>query len=204
MKKKGSEVVLVAGLQARNNARVVITGSLELFSDNFIQSEASLLNGKPKQSGNGLFTEELSKWVFGERGVLRLNSVTHHKINENEAKTIYTVNETIVYTVSIEEKQDGQWVGYVADDVQLEVQMLDPKIRTTLKSQGNGIFTTAFIAPDVYGVYTFKLDYHRLGYSSLSDRVIVTIRPYRHDEYERFIVSGNGEFFIFSIFLRKN
>lgn len=132
----------------------------------------------------------MSKWVFGERGVLRLTSVTHHKLGENEPRTIYTVNDTIVYSVRIEEKQGDKWVGYVADDVQLEVQMLDPKIRTTLKADGNGLFTTTFIAPDVYGVYTYKLDYHRLGYSSLSDRIIVTIRPYRHDEYERFIVSG--------------
>ena len=186
----GTDVVLVAGLQARNNARVVVSGSLELFGDNFIQSDASLLNEKAKPSGNKEFVEELSKWVFGERGVLRLTSVSHHRLGETEAKTIYTVNDTIVYTVHIEEKQGDKWVGYVADDVQLDVQMLDPKIRTTLKPDGNGKFTTTFIAPDVYGVYTYKLDYHRLGYSSLSDRIIVTIRPYRHDEYERFIVSA--------------
>ena len=33
----GAEVVLVAGLQARNNARIVVSGSLAMFSDTYQQ-----------------------------------------------------------------------------------------------------------------------------------------------------------------------
>lgn len=31
-----------------------------------------------------------------------------------------------------------------------------------------GLYYTSFKVPDVYGVFQFKVDYHRLGYTSLS------------------------------------
>jgi len=65
--------------------------------------------------------------------------------------------------------------------------MLDPYVRTPLKSDKTGLFTTTFTAPDVYGVFSFKVDYHQIGYSCLELKTIHPVRPYRHDEYPRFI-----------------
>jgi hypothetical protein len=31
-----------------------------------------------------------------------------------------------------------------------------------------GLYHTSFKVPDVYGVFQFKVEYHRLGYTSLS------------------------------------
>ena len=44
----------IAGLQARNNARVVFSGSLDLFSDAFFNSAVQTFNGrlKAEKSGN--------------------------------------------------------------------------------------------------------------------------------------------------------
>ena len=49
---------------------------------------------------------------------------------------------------------------------------------------------TEVTAPDVYGVFKFIIDYNCLGYSYLHLEEQVPIRPFRHDEYERFIVAA--------------
>lgn len=69
----------------------------------------------------------------------------------------------------------------------MEFVRLDPHIRTTLKSDGNGKFSTTFKVPDVYGVFTFKVEYNRKGYGYLNSITRVPVRPFRHNEYERFI-----------------
>jgi len=68
----GEKTILVSVLQARNNARVLISGSLSLFANRYFT----------KKTDNEYFADELSKWVFKERGVLRASNVTHHKVGE--------------------------------------------------------------------------------------------------------------------------
>ena len=92
--------------------------------------------------------------------------------------------------VEIEEYNGKEWVGYECSDLQIELEMLDPYIRKTLTHQGNGIYTSTFQLPDVYGVFSLQLDYHRVGYSSLSEHSLITILPVRHTDYERFISSA--------------
>jgi oligosaccharyltransferase complex subunit beta len=89
--------------------------------------------------------------------------------------------------MNIEELQNGKWVPYQASDVQLEWIMLDPYVRTTLSSDGKGLFSKTFKIPDVYGVFTFKVEYIRKGYSRLDSVVRVPVRPFLHNQYERFI-----------------
>lgn len=121
------------------------------------------------QSGNGALVKSLTQWVFKEKGVLRLGNVTHLKAGEKSAPSSYTVTEDVVYSVIIEELRDGVWTGYTGDDVQLEFVRIDPFVRTTLKrkSDAPGLYEARFIIPDVYGVYQFKIDYQRKGYTFL-------------------------------------
>ena len=42
----GTNTLLVAALQARNNARVVFVGSIDFFSDEFFTSAVQKVNGK--------------------------------------------------------------------------------------------------------------------------------------------------------------
>ena len=85
---------------------------------------------------------------------------------------------------------NGKWIPFISDDVQLEFQMLDPHVRTRLSNDGNGRFFVRFLIPDVYGIFTLKLDFEKPGYTFLNERTIVNVRPMRHNEYERFIVSA--------------
>merc|ERR1712142_1210930 len=190
----GKNTLLIAGLQARNNARVVFSGSLDFFSDAFFTSgvEKAVAGGKkhPK-SGNQALAASLSQWCFKQSGVLRVTDVNHHLAGEKAppASGTYTINDHVVYTIGIEELKDGKWVPFGADDVQMEFVRIDPFVRMTLANK-NGKFVGKFQIPDVYGVYQFKVDYMRTGMTRLYSTTQYSVRPLRHDQYERFIPSA--------------
>jgi len=98
----------------------------------------------------------------------------------------------VTFSVRIEEYDGvaGKFVPFKANDVQLEYRMLDPYVRSTLKGDDKGTFSTTFTLPDVYGIFTFKVEYVRKGYGFLSTISRVPVRPFRHNEYERFIGSA--------------
>jgi len=193
---KGKELLLVSALQARNNARVIFSGSLEFFSDRFFHSGAQRysLDGKTtayEKSGNEELSKSLVSWAFGKHGVLRSGNVRHHRVGENSPRPFYTIKEDIEYLVDVEEWNGKQWVPYTGEDIQVEWVMLDPYVRTFLKREGkSATFKATFKIPDVYGIFTFRLTYSKLGYTTLTEIERVTVRPLRHDQYERFIVSA--------------
>lgn len=190
----GKKTLLVAALQARNNARVVFTGSLDMFSDKLWQSSVQTASGsiKNSESGNGPFVTALSKWVLKEQGVLRFSDVEHKLISDPSAPVpppFYTVMDDLEYSIKIEILRDGKWVPYDSDDVQLEFVRIDPFVRLYMKRQ-NGKYLAKFKVPDVYGVYKLVVDYSRVGFTHLHSSTQVSVRPLRHTQYERFIRSA--------------
>merc|ERR1711935_1231087 len=188
----GKGTVLVAGLQARNNARVVFAGSIDMFSDKLFGAQVSSFSGKKAdKSGNQALAIALARWCFKLSGVLRVKGVNHHLVGESgpPAGGDYTIKEDCVYSIDIEEYRDGKWVAYNGKDVQMEFHRIDPFVRLTLENK-NGHFEGKFIVPDVYGVYQFKVDYTRTGLTRLVSTTQFSVRPLRHDQYERFISSA--------------
>ncbi|KAK0152661.1 Dolichyl-diphosphooligosaccharide--protein glycosyltransferase subunit [Merluccius polli] len=188
----GKNTLLIAGLQARNNARVVFSGSMHFFSDAFFNSavqKATPGSQRFEQTGNMELAEALSSWVFKEAGVLRVGAVTHRKVGERTPPTAYTITDLVEYSVVIEMLSEGRWVPFNGDDIQLEFVRIDPFVRTYLKKNG-GKYSVQFTLPDVYGVFQFKVDYNRLGYTHLYSSTQVSVRPLQHTQYERFIPSA--------------
>ncbi|KAF7840919.1 dolichyl-diphosphooligosaccharide--protein glycosyltransferase 48 kDa subunit [Senna tora] len=185
----GSSISLVSVVQARNDARILISGSLSMFSNRFFRSGVQKAGSpvKHEKSGNERFLTELSKWVFHERGHLKAVNVQHHKIGEADEPAIYRINDDLEYSVDVYEWSGTSWEPYVADDVQVQFYMMSPYVLKTLSTDGKGRFFTSFKVPDVYGVFQFKVEYQRLGYTSLSLSKQIPVRPFRHNEYERFI-----------------
>ncbi|KAL8578270.1 hypothetical protein ACOMHN_005661 [Nucella lapillus] len=187
----GTNTLLVAGLQARNNARVVFVGSLDFFSDEFFQS--AVQNGnkgeKFRQSGNQDLAQNLASWAFHQKGVLRVGKVAHHRTGYKLPDPAYIINQSIDYSIQIEELVNGEWRSFNGEDVQLEFVRIDPFVRTTLKRK-NGVFFTSFILPDVYGVFQFRVDYNRVGYTRLFSTTQVSVWPLQHTQYERYIPSA--------------
>lgn len=187
----GRGTLLIAALQARNNARVVFSGSLFFFSDKAFTSGVAKHGGKVyDKSGNQEVATAIGKWVFGEVGRIRVVNIEHHKGGETQAPQSYTVHDPVVYTISIEQLIAGKWQPFEANDIQLEFVRIDPFVRTTLKHIGNGKYQAQFMIPDVYGVYQFKVDYDRIGYTHLYSTTQVSVRPLEHTQYERFIPSA--------------
>ncbi|KAI9096573.1 Dolichyl-diphosphooligosaccharide--protein glycosyltransferase subunit WBP1 [Phlyctochytrium arcticum] len=181
----GNEIALVSAMQARNNARVVFAGSVDMFSDKLLELEVGKDTPKPV---NNAYITSLSQWVFQETGVLRVNDKRHHRHNETAQHGIYRIKDDLVYEISISEWKNDKWVPFSAPDVQLEAVMLDPYIRRTLRSHpATGLFTAHFTLPDQYGVYTLKVDYKRHGYSYITEQDTIQVRPFRHDQYPRFL-----------------
>lgn len=187
----GKQALMIGALQARNNARVVFCGSIDMFSDAFINAKVSKagLSDKPVQSGNLDLVTALSKWVLKENGVLRVKNVNHHKAGEQKQPTEYTITEDVEYTIEIEELKEGEWKPFLGKDMQMEFVRIDPFVRTTLKNN-NGRLTANFKLPDVYGVFKFLVDYRRVGYTHLFDVQQISVRPLWHTQYERFIPSA--------------
>jgi oligosaccharyltransferase complex subunit beta len=178
----GSRVVLAAGVQGRNNARAIITGSLDMFSNElFVKSNGT----------NRKYTIQLAKWNFGESGVLRVNRIYHHFAKDSSYQpSEYKLFDDIVYYIDITtwDSITKQWVPYVANDIYMEFVMLDPYIRMPLTYvSGTSTYKAEFKIPDKHGVFQFKVDYKKPGYTFVQTATKIPIRPFKHNEYERFL-----------------
>ncbi|KAK3867607.1 hypothetical protein Pcinc_026962 [Petrolisthes cinctipes] len=184
----GQNMLLVAALQARNNARVVVSGSLEFFSDAFIMASVQTPQGSfHERSGNGKVVEALSRWVFKEEGVLRVVSIDHHLEGEKHPPAAYTIKQDVEYKIKVERLVAGSWKPFNTTDLQMEFVRIDPFVRVTMIPNSEGVFSVTFKVPDVYGVYQFKVEYNRVGFTRLFNTTQVSVRPFTHLEYERFI-----------------
>ncbi|KAJ1344327.1 hypothetical protein BSLG_001137 [Batrachochytrium salamandrivorans] len=159
----GEAVTLASVFQARNNARVAFVGSVYLFSDEYFEAKVTFMNDTVK-SGNEVFVSDLTQWAFQEKSVLKITDVKHHRAGETSQHGIYRIK-----------------------DKMFEATMLDPYIRKTMKAT-KGKFVTTFTLPDQYGVFSFKVDYKRSGLTYIKSSETVQVRPFRHDQYPRFLV----------------
>ncbi|CAH9079670.1 unnamed protein product [Cuscuta epithymum] len=207
----GSAISLVSVVQARNNARILIAGSLSMFSNRFLRSGVQKAGNPTRhdKSGNEQFLTEISKWVFHERGHLKAINVRHHNVGQADEPSMYRISDDTEFSVEIYEWSGTSWEPYVADDVQVQFYMMSPYVLKTLSTNQQGLYHTSFKVPDVYGVFQFKVEYERLGYTSLSLSKQIPVRPFRHNEYERFLTAAfpyygasfsmMAGFFIFSL-----
>lgn len=187
----GQDVVLVAAIQTLANARATFVGAIEMLSDEYFSKTIPGFG----LSGNSVFSQLIAAWTVQARGQLRAVQVRHFKGHStyNSSVTMnpssYRISDDIQYHVRLEE-YDGiskTWVGYSANDVQLEAIMLDPYIRLNMGHDFKGNYVVKFRLPDVFGIYKLQLRYVRLGYTNLHVVDTISVHPYRHDEYERFI-----------------
>lgn len=174
----GEQGFLAASFQGLNSARIAWVGSEQLLN------------------------EELVRWTFQEKGVLKLQFVEHYKADEpgQSNRTQYRIKNDVVYTAGISEWKRGKWIPYTPaseeDVVQLSFKMLDPYQRLNMTALGPGsstengqndltVFFVNFTTPDHHGMFTFELDYKRPGLTFIEDSRVVTVRHLANDEYQR-------------------
>ncbi len=108
----------------------------------------------------------------------------------SEFRSNFLTKNIQVFSVDISELKDGKWVPAHLQDAQFEVVMLNPYIRMPLSpptTPSSPTHSAIFKLPDHYGVFTFKIDYARHGLSFIAHSETVQVRPYRHDQYPRFL-----------------
>jgi oligosaccharyltransferase complex subunit beta len=94
----GTATLLIAALQARNNARVMFFGSLDFFSNDFFEArvEHALSKRRHARAGNEQLCEALTQWLFKERGVLRVGQIRHNVVGEKGSPKAYTIKQNLV------------------------------------------------------------------------------------------------------------
>ena len=185
----GKNTLLIAGLQARNNARVVVLGSMEFLSDTFYTASVERPGTPAAPAGNAGLTRSLVSWCFQQTGVLRVDALSHGLAGGQANPDFYTVRENCEFVLKMSELVNGVWVPFEADDVQMEFVRIDPFVRQKMINR-RGVLTAKFKIPDVYGVFKFVVDYNRLGLTRISSSTQVSVHPLRHNQYERFIHSA--------------
>jgi oligosaccharyltransferase complex subunit beta len=84
----------------------------------------------------------------------------------------------IEYHVNLLEwdKKNKEWIAFNDANAQLEFVMLDPYYRISLIQQEykKPTYIAKFKTPDKYGIFQFKINYTRKGYSYLDLRTQVT------------------------------
>ena len=111
-----------------------------------------------------------------------------------------------------------QWKPYLTDDLQVEFVMMNPYVRQQMKILSPSkptyhisfkvifyFFLICFQAPNKFGVFKFIVDYKRIGYSYLDISTKVPLRPFNHNEFDRFLITAYpyyaGVFCVFAGFL---
>ncbi|EAT34114.1 AAEL013619-PA, partial [Aedes aegypti] len=169
--------LLIAALQARNNARVVFSGSLYFFSVSTVQrAQDENLHNKSDNQDMATF---ISKWfAFG-----RINLKNTVRKKANQPPVAYTITEPVVNETLA---ADGKWQPFQVNDIQLEFVRIDPFVRTTLSDIGGGRFRSYSRSP-MCMASKFKVDYDRIGYAHLYSTTQVSVQPLTLTQYERFI-----------------
>lgn len=189
----GAQGFLVAGFQNLNNARTSWIGSQDFFK-----------NSNYKR--NSEFVQELVKWTFREKSVIKSVGFSHSHIDGSTyEQTPYKVKDSISYEIGISQWTGEKWEPFVANDVQFELRLVDPYYRLTLTpsriEESIQYYTTGnFKLPDHHGVFTFATEYKRNGLTFISESDIKTIRHLANDEYPRSWEISNAWVYISSIY----
>lgn len=98
----GSQLHLVSALQARNNARITVSGSAEIFSDGFFEMKVNAQGSNKKvEVANRAFAKEVTSWTFKETGVVKVVGIRHYLTDEVDAPinpSMYRIKNDVVNT----------------------------------------------------------------------------------------------------------
>jgi oligosaccharyltransferase complex subunit beta len=91
----GEQISLVTAMQARNNARFTVFGSVEALEDKWFDANVKGIEGKQTKTANRDFAKQVTSWAFKESGVLQVGRVEHHLASERKSSTGHERFETV-------------------------------------------------------------------------------------------------------------
>ncbi|AOA62515.1 ER oligosaccharyltransferase complex subunit beta [Komagataella phaffii CBS 7435] len=171
----GDQGFLAVAFQGLNNARSLWLGSTLFFDNEHFDQSA----------------KDLVDWTFQSRNLLKSTFAKHYLTDAPESTEEYKVKDEVSYEIGLSEWNGKEWVPFKANDVQLELIMLDPYYRITLEQvktedESVQVYTSGpFKLPDQHGMFTFSTKYFRPGYTFIEEEDIVPVRHLANDEYPR-------------------
>ena len=187
----GERIKLVSGYQTRNNQRIVISGSLNLCSDQFYYLSNQNEKNKIENSPNYQFCQDILNWNFQRTGILKFNNIRHNRKNDKVSLPTYRIKDELEYFIDIYEYDylNDKWKPYITNDLQIEYVMMNPYYINQLKQldKNKPTYYVQFKAPEKFGVFKFIIDYYRTGYSYIISETKVPLRPFNHNEFPRYL-----------------
>ena len=187
----GERIKLVSGYQTRNNQRIVISGSLNICSDQFYYLSNQNEKNKIENSPNYEFCQDILNWNFQRTGILKFNNIRHNRKNDKISLPTYRIKDELEYFIDIYEYDylNDKWKPYITNDLQIEYVMMNPYYINQLKQldKNKPTYYVQFKAPEKFGVFKFIIDYYRTGYSYIISETKVPLRPFNHNEFPRFL-----------------
>jgi oligosaccharyltransferase complex subunit beta len=137
-------------------------------------------SGDIQSSSNYVLCTEMVEWNLQERGVLRVDNIRHNKLGDewNGANPEnYKREVDIEYFIDIRERKNGQWIPYVANDVQFQFTMLDPYYQDALvqKDKNSPTYYYQLKTPWRLGIFKFVVDYKRYGLTYIDNKMEVSV-----------------------------
>ena len=177
-------VSLLATLESRKGSRFAVFSSQKL------------LSSLPESTLKGIFG-----WAQGTRFYMKIASISHELTSKtsnldlaNRGKTdldstIYRVNDHINVRMCLSNGHDSRFIPEKANDFQFELKMMNIQLRKCFDSiDADGCLTSVNIQlPPKSAVYTLKISHNRPGWSQLSHNEKLLVRPFRHNEFPRFL-----------------
>ena len=96
----GTQMQLVSAMQARNNARITLVGSVDMFSNEFFDMKVQQPGStESRKTANKEFCKDIAAWTFGEKGIVKVNAIRHYLSNEPNAPVnpnMYRIKNDVV------------------------------------------------------------------------------------------------------------
>lgn len=174
-------VSMLATLESRTGSRFMAVTS------------SALLNSLSEEAKKGMF-----EWLQGTKFTLKIASISHQLSSGDVANrgrtdldsTIYRVKDRINVRMCLTGGNSAaRFIPNDPADFQFELKMMNIQVRKSFDSiDGDGCLNVRDIQlPSKSAVYTLQVFYNRAGWTQLSHTERLLVRPYRHDEFERFL-----------------
>ena len=179
-------ISLFATLESRKGSRFAVVSSTKLLND---------LTEK--------VIEGISAWLQGSKFYLKFASISHElsepvssaSATSNRGKTdlestIYRVKDLInVRVCLVDASTNFRFVPENVSDFQFELKMMNIQLRKSFDFvDSDGCLNSKNIQlPGKPAIYTLQINHNRPGWSQLSHSERLLVRPYRHDEFPRFL-----------------
>lgn len=175
------KISLFATLESRKGSRFAIVSS------------SKLLNSLPESVIKGV-----TKWLQNSKFNIKISSISHELSNFNSPNRGRTELESTVYRVKdrinirmclVDGSSNERFIPEEASDFQFELKMMNIQVRKSFDSiDSDGCLNVKNIQlPGKPAIYTLQINHNRPGWSQLNHQERLLVRPYRHDEFPRFL-----------------